>query len=316
MIDFRYHLISLIAVFLALGLGILMGSVVLSEKYVNRLENRVETFEGEVDERRREVTLLNDRIDALQEFALQSQPRLIDGALAGEKVVAFEIHGTDEVLLEGITDVIRQSGGTVVSTITLTDRFMLTDQPERDQLALILGSVSGEGRALRDEAGRLLGQRAAVAASTPVEDRRRGASPATQRLVDLIEQLEEAEFVGISTTEELPVPAGASFVVAAGSSEPSRGGARDLALALAGGIANGEGSAILTEPVGSSWELASTLRDDGSLSAVVASADHADTVPGRISVVLGLDLVLDGVVGHYGTGDGASEIVPPPTPRA
>lgn len=313
MIDFRYHLISLIAVFLALGLGILMGSVVLSEKYVNRLENRVETFEEEVDHRRREVSVLNDRIDALQEFALESQPRLIADSLDGEEVVAFELDGTDEVLLEDLTETIEEAGGSVVSTITLTERFGLADQPERDQLALILGSVSGEAKALREEAGRLIGLRAAAAAASRLEGQRE--NPPSERLVDLIEQLEDAGFVGVSTTEDVPVPAGASFIVAGGSEEPARGGARDLALALGAGIVDGEGSAIVAEAGASTWELTGSVRDDGTLAAALATVDHADTVPGRISVVLGLDLVMEGVAGHYGTDDGATEVVPPPTPR-
>jgi hypothetical protein len=37
MIDFRYHLISIVAVFLALGIGILMGSYVLGEGLVKQL---------------------------------------------------------------------------------------------------------------------------------------------------------------------------------------------------------------------------------------------------------------------------------------
>lgn len=291
-----------------------MGSVVLSEKYVNRLENRVQTFETEVDERRQEVSVLNDRIDALQEFALESEPRLISGALAGEQVVAFEVDGTDEVLLEDLSGAIEDAGGSVVATITLTDRFQLADQPERDQLALILGSVSGEAKALREEAGRLLGLRAAAAAAPRPEGARE--NPPAQRLAGLLEQLEDAGFVGISSSEDVPVPPGASFVVAGGSEEPPRGGARDLAMALGAGIVDAEGSAIVAEAGTSTWELASSIRDDAALSAALATVDHADTVPGRISAVLGLDLVMEeGIAGHYGTDDGATEIVPPPTPR-
>ena len=292
-----------------------MGSVVLSEKYVDRLEKRVETFEAEVDERRQEVSLLNDRIDALQEFALASEPRLIGGSLAGEQIVVFEVDGTDEVLLEDVSETIEDAGGTVVTTITLTDRFGLADQPERDQLALILGSVSGEAKTLREEAGRLLGLRAAAAA-TPRFDGARSDNPPAQRLAGLLEQLEDAGFVGITSSEDEVVPPGASFVVAGGSEEPPRGGARDLAMALGAGIVDAEGSGIVAEAGASTWGLASSIRDDGVLSAALSTVDHADTVPGRISVVLGLDLVMEeGVAGHYGTDDGATEIVPPPTPR-
>ena len=314
MIDFRYHLISLIAVFLALGLGILMGSVVLSEKYVERLENRVAQFEEEVDARREEVSELNDRIDSFQEFALESQPRLIDGALAGEEVVLFETDGTDDAFLETLSETVEQAGGTVASTITLTDRFALSDQPERDQLALILGSPLGEAPELRTRAGGLLGTRAAGAAAFRVGPGSGGAQ--TQRLMSLLESLEDEGFIGISSSEEMPIPAGASFVVAGGSTEERFEGAVELSKALALGLTERERAVLVAEPTTSVWELVQEVRDDGQLSAAVSTADHAETVPGRVAVVLGLDMAIEGLLGHYGVADGASGVIPPPTSRA
>lgn len=313
MIDFRYHLISLIAVFLALGLGILMGSVVLSEKYVRRLENRVAQFEEEVDRRRQEVSELNDRIDSFQEFALESQPRLIDGALAGEEVVLFETDGTDEAFLETLAETIEEAGGSVASTITLTDRFALSDQPERDQLALILGSPLGEAAELRAQAGALLGQRAAGAAASRVAPGPQGGQ--TQRSTMLLDSLEDEGFIGISSSETTPIPAGASFVVAGGSTDERFEGAVELSKSLALGLAERDNAVLVAEPTVSVWQLVQEVRDDGELSAAVSSADHAETIPGRVAVVLGLDMAIDGLLGHYGVTDGASGVIPPPTPR-
>ena len=314
MIDFRYHLISLIAVFLALGLGILMGSVVLSEKYVQRLENRVTDFEQEVDARRQEVSELNDRIDAFQEFATESQPRLVEGALAGEEIVAFETDATDGVLLEGLAETVEQAGGTLVSTITLTDRFALSDQPERDQLALMLGSGASEAPELRAEAGALLGERAAAVSASRVDAT--FGDGAAQRLNLLMRSLEDEGFIGVSSSAETPVPAGASFIVAGGSTEQTFEGAVELSAALARGLSDRERAVMVVEASTSTWRLVETVRDDGSLNAAVSTADHAETVPGRVAVVLGLDMAIDGLLGHYGVADGASGVIPPPTPRA
>ena len=43
MINFRFHLVSLIAVFLALGLGILVGSTVVDQVIVDRLDREIRT---------------------------------------------------------------------------------------------------------------------------------------------------------------------------------------------------------------------------------------------------------------------------------
>lgn len=314
MIDFRYHLISLIAVFLALGLGILMGSVVLSEKYVTRLENRVDKFGAELDQSRERVSELNDRITALQDFAVEAELRLVDGALAGREIVAFQVAGTDEDLLEGLAEGVEIGGGRIVSTITLTDRFALTDAPERDQLALIVGSSAGTAAELRKDAATELGITAVAAATARVDGAR--LSPGGQRLRDLVTELQEAEFIGVSTAQENPVPAGAAFLIVGGGSEEPRGGPVQLSLALATSLSARDAAVMVAEPTESAWKLVAAVREDGTAGATVSTVDHAETVPGRIAAVLGLEMAIDGLSGHYGTEDGASAIVPPPTPRA
>lgn len=314
MIDFRYHLISLIAVFLALGLGILMGSVVLSEKYVQRLENRVAQFEEEVDARREEVSQLNDRVDMFQEFALESQPILVEGALAGEEVVAFETDGADGALLDALAEMVEDAGGNLVSTITLTDRFASDDESQRDDLALIVGSASNQAPELRTEAGLLLGQRAAAVAAS------RAAAgfgeAAEHRLTLLMDSLQDEGFLGASSSEDTPIPPGASFIVAGGSVEDPFEGALELTTALVLGLTDRDTAVMVVEPSTSAWGLVQAVRDDGGLNAAVSTADHAETVPGRVAVVLGLEMAIDGLLGHYGVADGASGVIPRPTPRA
>lgn len=291
-----------------------MGSVVLSEKYVQRLENRVTQFEEEVDARREEVSQLNDRLDMFQEFAVELEPRLIEGVLAGEEVVVFVSDGTDEVLLEGLAETVEEAGGTLVSTIALTDRFALTDEAQREQLALIVGAASNEPSDLRAETGALLGQRAAAVASARF-DVGSGAA-ATQRLTLLLRSLEDAGFLGVSSADQGVIPAGASFVVAGGSPEEPFEGAVDVTKATASGLSGRETAVMVAEPSTSVWGLVQAVRDDGSLNAQVSTTDHAETVPGRVAVVLGLEMAIDGLLGHFGIGDDASGVVPPATPRA
>ena len=59
MIDFRYHLVSLIAVFLAVALGIVIGTTQLNQPILNDIENQV----TELDQDKR---FLEDRTKDLQ----------------------------------------------------------------------------------------------------------------------------------------------------------------------------------------------------------------------------------------------------------
>ena len=58
MINFRFHLVSLVAVFLALAVGVVMGYGVLGQPTVETLENRIDTVEANADARRAENDLL------------------------------------------------------------------------------------------------------------------------------------------------------------------------------------------------------------------------------------------------------------------
>ena len=53
MISFRFHVVSITAVFLAIAIGVVVGSTYVDGLTVDRLENRIETVEGRVDRRAR-----------------------------------------------------------------------------------------------------------------------------------------------------------------------------------------------------------------------------------------------------------------------
>lgn len=307
MIDFRYHLISLIAVFLALGLGILMGSVVLDDRLVERLQDRVsETIKSNGDLRAR-INDLDGRLTAFEEFATEAEEALVENTLLGETVVFIEVEGSDGSIVEDVRDSIEGAGGEFATSIVLTERFALRDQVERDQLALILGSSSSTARDLRNEVATALGQRMAAAAS---RDEERGAAVNT-RLEELVNDLREADFLGVDSDEDSAlVPAGTIFLFLAGSEGEPEFDPRTLCLDLANALADGGASALVAGSTRGTWGVVESVRDDGKAQNQVSTVDNADTVPGRIAVVLGLDESSRGLVGHYGQEDGAQEALP------
>src|SRR5207237_9891670 len=77
MINFRFHIVSLIAVFLALALGIVMGATVVNRAIVDRLNSRIDTVEKnanarktESDQLRGQVGQLNGYIDGTTDYAV------------------------------------------------------------------------------------------------------------------------------------------------------------------------------------------------------------------------------------------------------
>lgn len=318
MIDFRYHLISLIAVFLALGLGILMGSVVLDEQLVERLEGRVKGFADSNDALRRRVSDLDDRVDAFEAFTTEAEGRLLRGTLADRRVVVVEFEGTDGAVTDGLREAVETAGGTVVTTITLTDRLALSGAAEREQLALILRSSAGTTGGLRIELAEELGVRMAAASLTGAGESS-GSVVATRRLEELLEVLRDEDYVAVDNETGESVPPDSIVAVVAGSPDEAPFSVRDVSLTLSEALA-GRGLAVTVgEPSTSQWGIVASVREDTEASNEVSTVDQAETVVGRIAIALALSQADEGITGHYGLSDGADSVIPSgpePTPAA
>ena len=288
-----------------------MGSVVLSDRYVARLESRVKGIETQLDERREDIVDLNERLDVLQDFSVEAQTRILDRALLGQEIVAVELPGTDGRLRETMIEAIETADGALMTTVRLTDRFALEDEGARQELAEILGSPATEASELRKAAAFALGQRAA-AATERLDSGRSGFG--SVRFESLMDDLQAADFVDVTADGDDLVPGDAAFMILGGAPEEATAGIGEFSVELATTLAGRGAAVVVTETSDSSWELVQAVRDDPDAGAAVTTVEAGESVPGRIGAVLGLELTIDGVTGHYGSGDGATAIVPPPTP--
>ena len=314
MIDFRYHLISLIAVILALALGILAGSGFLGGPLLERLRGEVRGLHEDNDRLQDEVRRLDDQIDQGDAFAAAVEPALTRGKLAGEEIVVVRVARTEGRVIEGVRESLLDAGAQLITEITLTDKFALENAPARDELALIVGSVISDDTVLLEEAASFMGERAAAAAS----DTSRADSPsggiAQQRFENLITELEAAGFVSHDTTEAGPsIPDGAVFVILGGSEERPTFASAPLVRALSEGLAGRNAAAIVVEGSKSRWGLVAAIRDDIEARTGVATVDNGETTPGQIATVLGLDRAIAGDVGHFGVLAGRTSLIPNPS---
>ena len=81
MIDFRYHIVSLVAIFMALAVGIVLGSGPLKDDISGFLEDRTQQLADEKVSLQGEVSALRAEIESSEQFAELSQPVLVDGLL-------------------------------------------------------------------------------------------------------------------------------------------------------------------------------------------------------------------------------------------
>ena len=115
MFDFRYHVVSLAAVFLALVIGILVGiglsgRGVIDDAERENLNEQIAELRGERDQARDQIGAAARRQGAMEDFAAGTYPALVGGRLAGANVAVVAVGPVD-----GSTEAIDVS----VSTTTL-----------------------------------------------------------------------------------------------------------------------------------------------------------------------------------------------------
>ena len=314
MIDFRYHLVSIIAVFLALAIGLAVGSTALSGKaveFLNSQERRAVASNAELNKRNQALT---NQLAADQAFAQAASQRLLQGLLAHEKVVIVVAPGADDSVTNGVTAAVRQAGATVTGQVDLSQSFLTTTgaiETTLTQLAQNLTAKTGLAPPAQSDS-QIAGQQAAaqlLAASVLDGPAGTGAlsAKATQ---DILTGLEQNGFVAATGTL---APANLAIIVTPGGLAPQAGG--EVLVAVATELKQVSGDIVMAGPsesVGSG-----SVIDSENISAdPVSTVDNADTESGQIMVAQALRYLLEGKTpAAYGINSGnAPSPAPSPSP--
>ena len=95
MIDFRYHVVSLVAVFLALAVGIVLGAGPLREELSTTLEEQVAELRQERSELRAELEDEQRRSEAKDDLVRVMTGPLAAGRLTDVRVAMVLLPGSD-----------------------------------------------------------------------------------------------------------------------------------------------------------------------------------------------------------------------------
>ena len=129
MIDFRYHLVSIVAVFLALSIGIVIGATELRAPVANRLTSEAQRVAKANSQLVAQNHQLTREINADNAFGQASASYLLSHLLEGQKVVLVTAPGADTTTVTGITTALRLSGAIVIGQVNLTPQFLDKGRP-------------------------------------------------------------------------------------------------------------------------------------------------------------------------------------------
>jgi hypothetical protein len=117
--NLRYHIASLVAVFLALAMGLLLGSIVVERGVLSDQQTALVTgLQRDFNEIRTESAALKAQNDALTAFATEAAPALEASALAGRTVLVIAAPESGDTVASVNASVRRAGGRTAVVTFT------------------------------------------------------------------------------------------------------------------------------------------------------------------------------------------------------
>ncbi len=300
MISWRYHVVSLVAVVLAFGLGILAGTSVLDDRFVEQLERNNRQTRQERDAAERVANLY-------ERFAAGLQPTLRDGVLVGEEAVVVTLEGVDGPVQRTV-DELTAAGVDVLATFELA-RDLAEPEITENAAALesILGVPGSDAEALRDEVADALAVRLAVGTLSE-EDDVLGEFLA-EGLVTADRDLEPEALLGIG--------GGGQLVVIAGGGSPPDGFPEPDALLVpfAERLVRLDVTTAAVGPTDDAFGLVSAIRDaNGIPDCSMVTIDDIDLSFGGITLAMAIARFIEDPDpgarpgGDYGIGGGS--IVP------
>lgn len=341
MVTFRFYVVSTAAFFLALAVGVVVGSV-LDGQIADSFQDRVAGLEQSLDENVASIDDKNAQIDEFEQFGTAVAPFALENRLNDTTTMLVAEQGIAAAVVEDQVRQLRLAGSSVEGIIWLERRWELEDRADRTLLAELVGHSGAEPAGVRSAAWTAL-----LGDATPGAGD--GASGATQPGTSDPATTDPA--AGSSTTdptsEASQTPAAFTFDGAAITAMADAGLVR-LQRVDGDNPAPGQTLVVvgatgaesdLAAPGAVTIELVRTAADLGHASVLgeaterkdlqqpergviigtalsagpveFSTVDALDLLAGRVAVPLALAEGQRGVVGRYGYGPNVDGVLPP-----
>ncbi len=326
MIDFRYHLVSLISVFLALAVGIVLGAGPLKESIGDTLTGEVDALRERSSELRTELDEAAVALARSQSAFVAVSDDLLAGTLEGRRVAVVQVGSVAGGVLDEVAGRLAQAGATVTAQARLTDQWVdpgrasfrrslagtvleYLDPPPADDAGttteLAEAVVQGLSNArpedpdlLTEDAGvllQLLTDAELLELSGDVVTPADGVVVVAGRIDEVLEGDDEAQ----ATTDPAEVERVDAWIDAA----------REIASA---GLLRTAGAVVAGYDVVDDG-LLTQLREGVATTNRISTVAEVQHIVGQVSVPLALAERMAGGVGHYGADGDATAPVPPRT---
>lgn len=303
MIDFRYHIVSIVAVFLALALGLFLGSTTLQGSVLDTIKSNTNRVTHENTALNSRLDQANNQLHNAQTFDNALEPYAVSGRLSGQLVVVVSAPGVTDSIRKPLLKALDEAGATVTADIRLQSQ--LVDPKQDSFLSALTDRITIPGR------------------TTPVGT---GVERAAAQLADVLGVRPQTRPVGTATTDTVlsayntgglltvqgtTARPGTLAVVIAPQAPSAKtdpqvvSTEQTMLLDLALDLDNTAVGAVLAGPTpapGSATSVVVAATKDARLQQTVSTVDGVEAATGRIATIFALAAQVDGNAGHYGAG--------------
>lgn len=299
MISFRYHIVTIVAVFLALAIGLLGGAAFVQPALQAQLQDRTDELLRNAADLRGQIDELRQELGGFGRFSDAVMPYLTTGRLTGTPIVLVTQTGVEDEVLAQAQSALGAAGARVVTTVSATDELVSDDPATQQQLALMLGAPTAPAEDLPELTAQALAQR--LSDPQVIGD-------------DLLTDLLTAGFLApvgpgpsAAALEEIGAPGQVVVVLSGGRGDAPTLAPEAFAVPLVDALAGLEVPVAAGESLLSDYPYVSLVRSNGVDGTV--TVDDLDRTMGGAALVLGLDqLLTTGNGGAYGVKDGAEPL--------
>ena len=270
MFDFRYHALSLVSVFLALVLGLLLGVAIGDRGLVSSAERDVRKAQAESEN-------LRAQLDEQNKFLQEAYPLMVGSRLIGERVGVVTLGDVSDQEIGNVRDALEATGGRLTSVVSI-----------RTPLDLPSISTAAAGTAFQNlqvepKLVKRFGERVGV-----------GYVSGGGRLLDKVHRellaSSSGALGGVDSVVVIREPR--TF------QKPEQSVLNDFEDGLMTGLSNNNGTVVGVETTDTKPSQVGWYRDHD-----LASVDDVDQLPGRAALVFAL-AGADGAFGTKSTADG------------
>jgi hypothetical protein len=309
LIDFRYHVVSIIAVFLALTVGLVLGSSFLGHEILDSLHHQVNGQNNTISQLRNTQNQMLAQLNYDKAAIQDLTPEMLHGQLTGQSAAVLVLpEGSGGDIPSSINTMLGQAGAVVQTQVSVNGGYIAPDA----QLAaaskathLTLPPNLASASPQQQIAAEIT---AVLTSKLPTGQGSNGTATQTLTHKQITTAMDALKSAGIIDFQTVPTSPAQLVVVVSGDPNSDNGTAdQDNAgyLELLRALQTGEGSPVVAGTAGSaaSHGLIAAMLADNWTAKNVSSVDNADQALGQVSVIYALVLQQAqlGNAKHYGT---------------